>query len=367
MLSKNFATGDLGEGEFLSPAKEPEDLAATVFAKTGSDEAQSDKVNAPTTPAIPRAKEFSSKDEKPKKEPSKSEETNELSWDMIPSHLPPPHRRRDDRRSPWTVVLILFVMFAAGVGAVFGLDLFYAKDLSAPDKGVLPPAEDTGNEPVVIPDTAPKQEHPDTTLNTVSADRKIDTASDAGGTDSDTLETDSDVPHASNEVAASGEEKANVSAPAASTPSKGNADAQGASKSSSSSKAEKTDGAAGSSKPPSKLPVADQDDEEDLPPAPFESTSKPLMPQRIDRLVDAKSKRIQNCYDMARLAEPGMEGTLVLVVGMAGTEVQVKVQKNETTAYLASCVQRVIRSIKPPPNDGTLVEILKEFEFRTAD
>ena len=115
------------------------------------------------------------------------------------------------------------------------------------------------------------------------------------------------------------------------------------------------------------LILKEPDPEEDLPPNPFEASTQPLRPRTVDKLVEAKSSRIRNCYDMARITDPYLEGTLELIIGISGDNVRVTVKKNELTTYLAACVTRVIKSIEPTPNNGTLVEILKEFEFKSAN
>ncbi len=377
MQGETFATGDLGEGEFISGNGRPEDLAATVYAKTDSGAEAPKVVDALTAPATPHAKDS------PKDASSatvgRQEDTQELSWDMIPSHMPPPHRRRDDRKSPWMLLFIVFLMFAVGVGVVFGLDLFYAPDTAAPDKGDAVASGDPAAEPKEVQDTALRNVHPDTLLVPGAAGEGAVEDTDAEGTETSVSDSETAQPDTSSSGELSGasvvaeenaaqknqtEEKTTENRTSLS--SKGNQLGRSGEKSNASTgKSEKVSGSSGGLlSSPSKAPGFEEDQE--VPPAPFETVDNPLQPERIDRLLDSKSKRIQNCYDMARLADPKMEGSLVLVVGMAGDKVQVSVRRNETTEYLASCVKRVIKSIKPPPNDGTLVEILKEFEFRTA-
>jgi hypothetical protein len=88
-----------------------------------------------------------------------------------------------------------------------------------------------------------------------------------------------------------------------------------------------------------------------------------LTPSDINRLVSEKDRRIQQCYEMAMIQSPDLEGTMVLHIGVAGEDVQAKVIRNDLSPGLANCVVRVMKSLVPPPNTGELVEIEKSYDF----
>ena len=92
-----------------------------------------------------------------------------------------------------------------------------------------------------------------------------------------------------------------------------------------------------------------------------------LTPQMVNSLVEKKKRRVERCYEMARIDNPYFSGKMVVKVGIAGRRVDASVMKNELTPNLAACVVRAIKSIAPPPNDGQLVEIAKEYEFKISD
>lgn len=98
--------------------------------------------------------------------------------------------------------------------------------------------------------------------------------------------------------------------------------------------------------------------------APVEGELSPLTPVAINRLLEARHGKVMTCYDIARAKMPDLAGVLELKVGMAGSTVNVTVTGGNVTGYLSNCIIRIIKSISVPPNDGTLVEILKEYEFR---
>ncbi|MBN2343009.1 MAG: serine/threonine protein kinase [Deltaproteobacteria bacterium] len=90
----------------------------------------------------------------------------------------------------------------------------------------------------------------------------------------------------------------------------------------------------------------------------------PLTPSAVNRLLEARRGKVATCYDLARAKTPELAGVLELKVGMAGSSVDVTVTGGNVSGDLPACVIRVIKAISVPPNDGTLVEILKEYEFR---
>lgn len=100
------------------------------------------------------------------------------------------------------------------------------------------------------------------------------------------------------------------------------------------------------------------------PAADDDASLSPLTPVAINRLLESRHGRVMTCYDLARAKNPELEGILELKVGMAGNSVEVTVTGGNVSEFLSNCIIRVIKSISVPPNDGTLVEILKEYEFR---
>lgn len=381
MPAENFATGDLGDGEFKRAEKEPDDLAATVFAKMGPDDKPSKEVPpAVSDTAVPPI------------------ETQEMSWDSIPSRIPPPRRRSEERRSPWPTILMLVILFAAGIAVVLGADLLYSSDTTATDQD-----EETA---ALREKLTSMQENTQSSTDLRTDSTAVVNGADAESSENTTTETKLPDSDSSTDAPKDTVDSAEGAIPAlAVTETDGAADltasvnppdtravpppknsVPGESERRTTSENEKPSAVSG--KPdkekmsgettdlPPNLPASNPSSVEpesvspnpfESGPNPFESGTRSLSPQKVDRLVDAESSRIQNCYDMARISAPTLSGQLELVVGMAGEKVQVSVQKNELTPYLASCVERVILSITPPPNDGTLVEILKEFNFRTAE
>ncbi|MBN2717778.1 MAG: protein kinase [Deltaproteobacteria bacterium] len=110
--------------------------------------------------------------------------------------------------------------------------------------------------------------------------------------------------------------------------------------------------------------VAPLDEPVTVRPTDVDAALSPLTPTEVNRLVETRHKKVMTCYDIARAKTPGLEGILELKVGMAGSTVEVTVTGGNISGFLSTCVTQVIRSITVPPNDGTLVEILKEYEFR---
>ncbi len=114
--------------------------------------------------------------------------------------------------------------------------------------------------------------------------------------------------------------------------------------------------------PPGKLP------DKGIPSEPSESAASPtplppLAPVLVNGLLEDQMGRVKSCYDVARAKSPGLEGVLRLLVRVEGSRVNATVVQNDLSPTLASCVLRAVRSINPPPNDGRLVEIEKEYTF----
>jgi serine/threonine protein kinase len=410
-LASDMAPDRFDSDDFESPfmrSKDSDDLAATVYAKMGPDETiavdpdsatdgTGSKPMDPKSPATVGAGSKKGEQNKPdsdtreskKAEGRKRNSERELSWDMIPSQVPPPHVRKPAARSIWPTFFLLFFLFCGGAAAVLGWDMYFSPTVTAPDRNLDTAAKSQGG---VSEDTAfsePKELGNKTQLSAVPTDEDKELGSTVGDTEKLLGVNSTGAPSAaglsqsqpsSSVTGESGAAPPVAPLPGASPPSLSQSETPKTS-ASDASKAQPSSGTSGT-KPnvASELPKLPKTDNPLPPMTPPTSLKEepeeeavqgdetaPLKPQQIDHLLDLKTSKIQNCYDMARISDPSLKGRLVLVVGMGGEDVTVTVQKNELSPYLASCVKRVIGDISPPANDGTLVEIQKEFVFEVSE
>lgn len=126
--------------------------------------------------------------------------------------------------------------------------------------------------------------------------------------------------------------------------------------------------ASGTKELPNEPAAPDRLPDKGAPSEPSESLSSPnplppLAPVTVNGLLEDQMGRVKRCYELARATSPGLEGVLRLLVSVEGSRVNATILQNELTPALANCVLRAVRNIRPPPNDGRLVEIEKEYSF----
>lgn len=325
MPQERFATGDLGEANKLF-----DEMATTMYADMG-------KNGVETVP------------EKP------SEDAVMKITAPPPAMAKPSSQPRPEKRSRrWSALFFLVAFVAVGLG----IGLYATSQIPASWSNSRATADAKSVSPRVLPATTPEVKEKPPVVAPHTNDEKIDgevsnpepaiSGDEMDGTDDTVTAITNDTPTEvgpSEQMAVSQLGATSATAPQNNpankpkdTPEKKNAGV------------------------PEK-PVAPSQKAAAVSPAPMVVLS-PLTPVAVNSLLNARRGRIMSCYDIARANNPELAGILELKVGMADTAVEVAVTGGNVSKILSACVIRVIKSISVPPNDGTLVEILKEYEFR---
>jgi serine/threonine protein kinase len=345
MPQDSFATGDLGDTESFI-----DEMADTVVAEMG----QSGGTTIQDKPPVDRAK----------LEVPPSAEDN----------LSMPRPELEDRRGVRLLPGLIFVVVAIGISlyAIGLLPGLGSKPAVPAARTTAPPPSpaQTGlphTESSMTNSAAVENESPDVTLpgkddeesgvaTDVSretpdgTDNAVDTETGNEPADTDSLESEAQDTGAGE----SSLEPLNVSRSGARSPAvRRNRSANRKVNTTEKQNAEDTD-----------KPVPPPEESAPSGPASDDASLSPLTPVAINRLLESRHGRVMTCYDLARAKTPELAGILELKVGMAGNSVDVTVTGGNVSGFLSNCIIRVIKSISVPPNDGTLVEILKEYEFR---
>ncbi|MBN2527306.1 MAG: protein kinase [Deltaproteobacteria bacterium] len=351
MPQECVATGDLGDTEkFL------DEVADTLYADMG-------ERGGATVHDRPNGNEAKADDQPP--EPTKQSTSR-------PAPL--------GRRSVGLVLLFIFIAVAVGIGLyATGLMPALSAKQNSPDNKTADvpsklatseslPAKLSPTESREVDSSVKEIESPGTELSTESESVSEDSASeDHGevleGTDSIPLTDTGEAP-----IDTSSKEFVTPDSPANASP----ADSLKESKSGAAPAAahrkrpvrRATDTPEKQNSDDAVKPVASSEDSTAASPASDDASLSPLTPVAINRLLEARHGKVMTCYDIARAKDPEVKGILELKVGMAGNVVDVTVTGGNVSGFLSQCIIRVIKSTTVPPNDGTLVEILKEYEFR---